>query len=63
MSPKQKAALAHHLIGELDGSPDSEVDSAWRAEVEKRYSAYLNGDMESVPGEEVMTKARKALNR
>ena len=40
---------------------DSEVESAWVEESEKRYQAYKSGSIQRIPAEEVFRKARKAI--
>ena len=61
LSPHEKAALAHLLIEALDSSGDADVEQVWIAESRRRYEAYLRGELESSPGDEVMTRARKRL--
>ena len=56
-----KAALARLLIEELDPSTDTNVEQLWIAESQRRYQAYLRGELQSVPGEEVMDRARGRL--
>lgn len=58
LTPKEKASLARILIEELDPSSDGEVEKLWIAESQRRYDAYLNGEVESVRGEEVMSRTR-----
>lgn len=61
LTPKEKATLARILIEELDPSADSEVEQLWIAESQRRYEAYLKGEIESLPGDEVMSRARGRL--
>lgn len=61
LTPKEKATLARLLIDELDPSVDSEVEQLWIAESQRRYQAYLRGEIESHPGDEVMSRARSRL--
>lgn len=58
---KEKAALAHRLLRELDGEPDEDVEAAWLEESERRLDAYLKGEMEAVDGEVVMARIRSRL--
>src|SRR5258705_13980810 len=62
LTPQEKATLAHILIEELDPSVDSEVEQIWIAEAQRRYQAYLKGELESLPGDEVMSRARSRLH-
>jgi len=61
LTPQEKATLAHVLIVELDPSVNSEVEQIWIAEAQRRYQAYLKGELESLPGDEVMSRARSRL--
>ncbi len=61
LTPQEKATLARILIEELDPSPDGQVEELWIAEAQTRYQAYLNGEIKSVPGNEVMSRARSRL--
>ncbi len=61
LSSRDKAALAHYLIEELDGKADKDVEEIWRKEAESRYQAYKNNELSSVSGNEAMLKARDSL--
>jgi putative addiction module component (TIGR02574 family) len=61
LSPHEKATLARILIEELDPSHDVEVEQLWVAEAQRRYEAFLKGEIEALPGEEVMARARARL--
>jgi len=61
LTPQEKATLARILIEELDPSADVQVEHLWIAESERRYQAYLKGEIESVSGNEVMSRARSRL--
>jgi len=61
LTPQQKAALARILIEELDPATDSQVEQLWIAEAQRRYDAYLQGELESLPGDEVLSRARGRL--
>ena len=61
LTPQEKATLARILIEELDPSVDSEVEQIWIAEAQRRYQAYLKREIESLPGDEVMSRARNRL--
>lgn len=58
---KQKAALARLLIEELDASADTDVGQVWIDEAQRRYDAYLKGEIEALPGDEVMKRARNRI--
>ncbi len=61
LTPPEKATLARMLIEELDPSADNQVEQLWIAESQRRYAAYLKGELESLPGDEVMSRARSRL--
>ena len=58
---REKAALAHQLIEELDESTDPEAERLWLEEATRRYAAYQRGDLSSRDGDEVMRSARERL--
>jgi len=57
----QKAALAQTLLKDLDQEEAEDVEDLWIAEAEQRYEAYLRGEMEALPGDEVMARVRYRL--
>ena len=61
LTAQEKATLARILIEGLDASADSNVEQLWVAESKRRYQAYIRGEIEACPGDEVMTRARKRL--
>jgi len=61
LTPQEKAALARILIDELDPATDAEVEELWIAESRRRYEAYLKGEIQAIPGDEVMSRARNRL--
>jgi putative addiction module component (TIGR02574 family) len=61
LSPGEKAALLRELIDDLDPGQDAEVEKLWLEEAERRYAQYLRGEVEAIPGDEVMAEARKRL--
>ena len=61
LTPQEKATLARILIEELDPSVDSQVEQLWISESKRRHQAYLKGEIESVPGDEAMSRARSRL--
>ena len=58
---KEKAALAHQLIEDLDESSDPEAERLWLEEATRRYEAYKRGSLSSRDGDEVMRSARERL--
>lgn len=61
LSSQEKAALVRVLIDDLDPGQDPEIEKLWIEEAERRYAQYLRGEVEAIPGDEVMAEARKRL--
>ena len=54
--------MARLLIEEIDSSSDVDnVEQLWIAESQRRYEAYLRGEMKTVSGDEAMSNARNRL--
>ena len=49
------------LIEETDASVDADLERFWIEEAQRRYDAYLIGELEALPGNDVMNRARNAL--
>jgi hypothetical protein len=58
---KEKAARAHVLIEELDKSVDANAEQLWIAEAQRRYDDYLRDELEAIPGDDIMKRARNRL--
>jgi hypothetical protein len=58
---KEKAALARVLIDELDASVDRDAERLWIDEAQRRHDAYLRGELEALPGDDVMARARDRI--
>ena len=61
LTAKERATLARILIEGLDQSADRDVEQLWISEAQRRYQAYLKGEIPDHPGDEVMTRARNRL--
>lgn len=61
LTQQEKAALAHLLIEELDSSRETDVEQLWIAESQRRYEAYVRGEVKTLPGDEVMARAKRRL--
>lgn len=53
----ERARLAATLLASLDEDP--RIEKAWIAEVRERIAAYDRGEIESIPGDEVLARARE----
>ena len=49
------------LIEELDASVDADAEQLWIDEAQRRYDAYLKGELETIPGDDVMKRARSRV--
>jgi putative addiction module component (TIGR02574 family) len=61
LSVEERAKLAHTLIEELDSEVEANLEDLWNAEAQRRYEAYLKGEIGSRRGDEVMNNARSRL--
>ncbi len=61
LAPQEKATLARILIEALDPTVDPGVEQLWIAEAQRRYDAFLRGELTARPGDEAMAKARSRL--
>jgi hypothetical protein len=61
LTPREKASLARILIEELDPSADAGIEQVWIEEAQRRYEAFLKGELEALPGNAVMARARNRL--
>jgi len=61
LTAQEKATLARILIEGLDASADTNAEQLWVAESQRRYQAYLKGEIESNPGDQVMARTRNRL--
>lgn len=61
LTTAERATLARILIEGLDPAVDRDADQLWIAEAQRRYQAYLKGEIEAHSGDEVMTRVRNRL--
>lgn len=61
LTVEEKAALARILIDKLDTAIDPNAEQLWLEEAQRRYDAFLRGDLKALPGDEVMQRARGRL--
>ena len=57
-----RADIADKLLMSLDASDQREIDALWAQEAESRIESYDRGEIEAIPGEEVLAavKARRS---
>lgn len=62
LSYEEKEALLRALIADLDGPPEgseAEIERLWDEEARRRFDEYQRGEVEAIPGEEVMARLRE----
>jgi putative addiction module component (TIGR02574 family) len=52
----ERAELAGRLLESLHGEPDEDVEAAWAQEIERRVREIDNGEVKTIPWEEVRAK-------
>lgn len=62
LPPGQRAMLADHLLGSLDGPNQKQIDDAWAEEAERRMREIDEGKVEVIDGELVMQRLRSRRN-
>jgi putative addiction module component (TIGR02574 family) len=62
LSEEERAALAGLLIESLEGEPDTDVEAAWAAEIEKRVAELDAGTVATIPWEQVRQRLLDRLN-
>ncbi len=58
---EQRILLAERLLVTLRTENGRDIDAAWVEEAERRYAAYVAGEVEGIPADEVMAQARREL--
>jgi putative addiction module component (TIGR02574 family) len=61
LPPEERVLLADHLLASLGGTPDG-VEEVWAAEVERRLAEVEAGQVELVPLQQALQRARQALS-
>jgi len=52
LKPEDRFLIIEGLIKSLD-EPDKTIDQIWAEEAERRLKAYRNGNLETIPAEQV----------
>jgi putative addiction module component (TIGR02574 family) len=62
LSETERAALALSLIESLEAwGDDSDAEEAWRLEIERRVDEVERGEIELIPGDDVLAELRQRL--
>jgi len=60
--PREQAAeLMDLILIDTFCEPDPAVEEAWSREIDRRLAEIESGQVQGIPGEEVMAKARKIV--
>jgi putative addiction module component (TIGR02574 family) len=59
LASEDRAELAYILIRSLEEEPDTGVQAAWEAELERRWQEMESGNVAGVPAEEAFAELRK----
>ena len=63
LSAEDRARLVEELLDSLQGESDSEAESAWDHEIERRVAEIESGTAKLVSAEEVHAEARRLIRR
>lgn len=63
LSTSDKEALLRALWAELDGPADVNVDAAWLAEAQRRDQELDDGEVGSLPADEVFARLEASLRK
>jgi len=63
LDEKHRAELAKRLLISLEESIDEDIEQAWIDEINRRKAQIESGEVESIPGEEVLERARNLLKK
>ena len=61
LSEAERAEFALSLIESLDGPAETDVEEAWRVEIERWVVQIERGEVHPVPGDEVFERLRRRL--
>lgn len=53
----EKAELLRSLIEDLEAGDENDVEGVWAEEAQRRYDAYKQGEISSLPAEQAFAKA------
>lgn len=63
LDERERATLAGLLLESLETEPDSDVEAAWTAEIDRRMAQIDAGEVALIPWEEVKDKLLAQLDR
>lgn len=63
LAPAQRAELADFLVESLDCDPPDDIQRLWLDEANRRLAEVRSGQVNTIPGDEVMAQARALAKR
>ena len=61
LPPDERAALAEKLLLSLDEQSETELERTWLSEAARRARELDSGEVQAIPAEDVLRKARSLL--
>ena len=61
LNSEERVELIRLLIADLDGPPDANNEIVWLEEAQRRYREIIEGEVQTVPGEQVFENLRSRL--
>jgi putative addiction module component (TIGR02574 family) len=63
LTPAEQDELLSELLARLDGEPDSDAETAWAKEIERRARRALSGESKGLPWEKVKAELEQRFRR
>lgn len=63
LDKEHRAELAKRLLISLEETIDEDIEQAWMDEINRRKAQVESGEVKTIPGEEVLEKARNLLSK
>ena len=63
LDPAERAELADFLLESLDSTPPDDIQKLWISEANRRLAEIRSGEVEAIPGEDVLAEARRLAGR
>jgi putative addiction module component (TIGR02574 family) len=63
LTPTQRAEVADILVESLESTPPDEIQRLWLDEANRRLAEVRSGNIQTIPGDEVLAEARRLIKR